>query len=99
MEEMDQASGVALSDVAISVNERLSKDFQSEYKADLLSGVEVVRHQGHVYESPSAEQPLYMPASPEPSKTRAATLSFIPYYAWANRKPSAMQVWTPFVRT
>ncbi|HKW19691.1 MAG TPA: beta-L-arabinofuranosidase domain-containing protein [Terriglobales bacterium] len=99
MEELDQPSGTTLSDVAINVNERLGKDFQGEYKADLLDGVEVLHHHGRVYESASSELPLYMPTSPEPAKTRAGELTFIPYYAWANRKPSTMQVWTPFVRT
>jgi hypothetical protein len=99
MEELDQPSGTALSDVAFSINERLGKEFQSEYKADLLGGVEVLRHEGKVFESASAEQPLYMSTGAETPKTRPGTLSFIPYYAWANRKPSAMQVWTPFVRS
>jgi hypothetical protein len=99
MEELDQSSGVALSDVAITVSEQLGKEFQSEYKADLLGGVEVLRHQGKIFESASAEQPLYMPTGHEASKMRPGNLSFIPYYAWANRKPSAMQVWTPFIRS
>ena len=99
MEELDQPNGTALSDVAFSINERLGKEFQSEYKADLLGGVEVLRHEGKVFESASAEQPLYMSTGAEAPKTRPGTLSFIPYYAWANRKPSAMQVWTPFVRS
>ena len=99
MEEVDQSNGIAISDVAITLNERLGKEFQSEYKADLLGGVEVLQHQGKVFESASAEQPLYMATGPEAPKTRPGSLSFIPYYAWANRKPSAMQVWTPFVRS
>jgi DUF1680 family protein len=99
MEELDQPSGTALSDVAFSVNERRGNEFQSEYKADLLGGVEVLRHEGKVFESASAEQPLYMSTGAEAPKTRPGNLSFIPYYVWANRKPSAMQVWTPFVRS
>jgi DUF1680 family protein len=99
MEEVDQPSGVALSDMAIGVNERLGKEFQNEYKPDLLGGVEILRHEGRMYDAPSAEQPLYMATNAEPPKTRPGSLSFIPYYAWANRKPSPMQVWTPFVRT
>lgn len=99
MEELDQPSGIALSDIAINVNEQLGKEFQGEYKADLLDGVEVLRHEGRAYESASAEMPLYMPTSPHPPRTRSTTLSFIPYYAWANRKPSAMQVWTSYVRS
>jgi DUF1680 family protein len=99
MEELDQPGGAALSDIAINVNQRMGKEFQSEYKADLLGGVEVLRHEGKVFESASAEQPLYMSTAAEAPKTRPGNLSFIPYYAWANRKPSTMQVWTPFVRS
>ncbi|MGH9517334.1 MAG: glycoside hydrolase family 127 protein [Terriglobales bacterium] len=99
MEELDQSNGVALSDVAITMSEQLGKEFQSEYKTDLLGGVEVLQHQGRVFESASADQPLYMSTGAEPPKMRAGNLTFIPYYAWANRKPSAMQVWTPLVRS
>jgi DUF1680 family protein len=99
MEELDQSNGIALSDVAIMMSDHQGKEFRSEYKADLLGGVEVLRHEGKVFESASAEQPLYMPTGPEAPKSRPGTLSFIPYYAWANRKPSGMQVWTPFVRS
>jgi DUF1680 family protein len=99
VEELDQSNGIALSDVAIMMSDHQGKEFRSEYKADLLGGVEVLRHEGKVFESASAEQPLYMPTGPEAPKTRPGTLSFIPYYAWANRKPSGMQVWTPFVRS
>jgi hypothetical protein len=99
MEELDQPQNVALSDLAIGASERVSKEFQGEFKPDLLGGVEVLQHEGRVYETASAELPLYMPTNAAPPKTRPAPLSFIPYYAWANRKPSAMQVWTPYVRT
>ena len=59
----------------------------------------VVDHGGGVFEVSSAEEALYAPASLAPAKTRPAELTFIPYYAWANRQPCAMQVWTPYVRT
>ena len=98
MEELDQPSGVAVSDVALRPSAPGS-DFESEFKADLLDGVEVLHHQGRVLESSSSEMPLYMPVNPEPPKVRPEKLTFIPYYAWANRKPSVMQVWTPFVRS
>ncbi|HUK47418.1 MAG TPA: beta-L-arabinofuranosidase domain-containing protein [Terriglobales bacterium] len=99
MEELDQTSGAALPDLAISVTENMSKEFQSEYKGDMLGGIEMLQHEGRIYDRVSAEQPLYAQVSPEPPKTRPGNLTFIPYYAWANRKPSAMQVWTPFVRS
>lgn len=98
LEELDQPSGVVLSDVAMTAA-GAGKDFEDKYEPELLEGVEVLQHRGRVLEASSADLPLYMPADPAPPKVRAENLTFIPYYAWANRKPSSMQVWTPFVRT
>jgi len=99
MEQLDQAKGTALVDMSISLNQRLGKDFASEYRSDLLDGVIVLRHRGSVFEVSSAEDALYMPASATPAKTRPETLTLIPYYVWANRQPSAMEVWVPYTRT
>jgi DUF1680 family protein len=99
MEELDQANGVALSDVAVNINRQIGEQFRSEYKAELMGGVEVLHHEGRVFEAASSEQPLYMRNDAEPPKTRSESLTFIPYYAWANRQPSAMQVWTPDMRS
>jgi DUF1680 family protein len=85
--------------MAISLNQRLGKEFQHEYKADLLDGVMVLHHKGGVNEVSSAKEGLYMPASPAPPKTRPENLTLIPYYAWSNRQQTAMQVWVPYVRT
>jgi DUF1680 family protein len=98
MEELDQLKEVALSDAAISVGRKPVENFASEHKSDMLGGITILRHQGRIYESASAELPLYMPTTANP-KTREETLTFIPYYVWANREPSAMQVWTPYLRT
>jgi DUF1680 family protein len=37
-----------------------------------------------------------MPASVAPTKTRPVKLALIPYYAWANRQPSQMEVWARY---
>jgi DUF1680 family protein len=42
---------------------------------------------------------LYQPYSTQPASTRQIELKFIPYYAWANRSATAMQVWTPVLKT
>ena len=97
MEELDQAKGIALADVSISLSQ--SAKFTSDYKGDFLGGVTVLHHRGGVFEVSSAEEALYAPASLVPAKTRAVELTFIPYYVWANRQPCAMQVWTPYMRT
>jgi uncharacterized protein len=99
MEQLDQPNGVALSDISIHLSERMGKDFHDEYLATLLDGVVVLHHEGEASETPSASEALYMPASPALPKTRPAKLTLIPYYAWANRQPSQMQVWARYTRT
>ena len=70
--------------------------FQTEFKADLLGGVTVLRHPGFASPRPLASQPLYAPAAlGPPADGTPVTLTFIPYYAWANREPQAMAVWVP----
>jgi len=38
------------------------------------------------------------PYSAAPAKGSQIPLTFIPYYAWANRAPTAMMVWTPVMK-
>ena len=99
MEGLDQPSDVVLSDAAIRVSGRTGKEFQDDYAADLLDGVVVLHHDGAMYETASAAEPLYMPVNPAPPKTRPAKLTLIPYYAWSNRQPTVMQVWTRYTRS
>ena len=96
LEELDQPGGVSLSDVA--VNPGRTPEFQSEFKSDLLGGVMVLHHTGVVYEGSDSRNVLYARYSGEPSKTRRVPLTFIPYYAWANREATSMQVWTPLFK-
>jgi DUF1680 family protein len=97
VEGLDQPSGIALSDIAIRVTQSPSKEFENEYSRNLLDGVVVLRHVGVAYETASADEGLYMPIG-SAAKTRSAKLTMIPYYAWANRQPTAMQVWSRYER-
>ena len=97
MEELDQPPGTALADIAARLSERMKRDFHSDYRSDLLDGVTVLRHRGGAFEISSAEEALYTPASLNPPKIRPEELTLIPYYVWANRQPSAMQVWIPYL--
>src|SRR5579863_4284937 len=100
MEGLDQNPAAAdFSEVAIIVNSKLLKAFEAEHKPALLEGVTVLKHSGAIYDSASDKGPLYADAMGAAPKTMAETLTFIPYYAWANRKPTEMQVWVPFTRT
>ena len=97
MEQVDQPSGTILADVALKLPRPPALGFQGEYKQDLLDGVVVLHHDGVLREHAGPE-PLYSHYDPGPEKTKDIPLTFIPYYAWANRQPSAMEVWTPVIR-
>jgi uncharacterized protein len=93
LEEIDQPAGLSLSDVAVNPGSRLEEQFQSEFKSDLLGGMVVLHHTGAVYERRSAEKMLYSRYHGGSLRTRKVPLTFIPYYAWANRQATSMQVW------
>ena len=99
LEQIDQPGGTALADVSIAQSQNPGKDVQSEYKADMLGGVAVLHHTGAVSEVPSAKEALYAPVDSSVAKNRAEKLTLIPYYAWANREATPMQVWTRYLRS
>jgi DUF1680 family protein len=94
LEELDQPSGTTIQDVALSIGRKPSEDFKSEFKPDLLGGVMVLQHKGDLISYPGSRDSLYTVYPQDRSKTKPIELTFIPYYAWANRDKSAMQVWT-----
>jgi DUF1680 family protein len=99
LEGLDQSSGVNLSDVALEVGKRPDSEFQSEMKNDLLGGVLLLHHTGISYERNASENALYPRYTGASDKTKKVPLTFIPYYAWANRQATSMQVWTPLLRS
>jgi uncharacterized protein len=99
LEELDQSSGVTLSDVALDLGKRPDSEFQSEMKPDLLGGVLVLRHTGVLYNRSASADALYPRYTGATERTSKVPLTFIPYYAWANRQASSMQVWTRVVRS
>src|SRR5436853_2307713 len=99
LEQLDQPEGVALRDVRLDVNQKSSAPFQEEFRDDLLGGVLVLKHMGAVYDKTSSSDALYSRYKREPVKTRRVPLTFIPYYAWANRQATPMQVWTPVLKS
>ena len=98
MEQVDQPEGAALADFSVALHPKLGHEFQEEYQAGLLDGVTVLHHKGAAREVSSEKEPLYVPASPDVPRMRTENLTLIPYYAWANRKEAAMQVWVPYTR-
>ena len=93
LEQHDQPDGVAVSDVLLSSG----KPFNTSRDEKLLGGTLTILHQGMTYSKPLADAPLY--AAPAAFLAqRPVSLTFIPYYAWANRGPAPMQVWIPVTR-
>jgi DUF1680 family protein len=94
LEQIDQGDGVALKDVALSADKPSAK-FEEKFDKELLGGVLVLRHAGAVYEESADRNGLYFSHNAPRPKSRPVQLTFIPYYAWANRVQTPMQVWTP----
>ena len=97
LEELDQPEGVELS--AVSLDLRSPVKFSEEHRNNLLGGIVVLKHPGAMAEKFKGEGKLYYHYAAGENKSRTLELTFIPYYAWANRAPTPMQVWTPILNT
>jgi len=99
LEQIDQPEGVALKDVALNLGPKSHAQFQEEFQKDLLGGIIVLRHAGADYGESAERSLLYFRHLNEARKSKPLSLTFIPYYAWANRTATPMQVWTPISKT
>ena len=96
MEGLDQPSRPQQRNLAgFSVNS--AGPTSAHYDPSLLNGVMVLDHQGSQEDGPPSRSLYYAADAPQPEAS-PATLKLIPYYAWANREPSEMQVWIPYIR-
>jgi len=98
LEQLDQPLGVSLYDVSLDLRQDSSPAFHEEFDKDLLGGIVVLKHAGAWAEKTSSDGKLYRAYTPTVPKGRQVELKFIPYYAWANRAATPMQVWTPTFR-
>ncbi len=97
LEQHDQPRGVSVFDAVLAASRTPARAFSAEFRPDLLGGLWVLRHQGLARSSAGSGQPLYADFSGAVSApARPAQLTLIPYYAWANREPTAMTVWIPY---
>jgi len=70
--------------------------FTEQFQNDLLDGVEVLKHAGVITAKPLEDDPLYRDFNHAAQDgVKPVTLTFIPYYAWANRGEYEMEVWIP----
>lgn len=64
---------------------------KAEWAKSLPEEMMIIRGEGYVRDSDWTQDRLYCADSN--TKTRKAEFLAIPYYAWANRKPSPMNIW------
>jgi DUF1680 family protein len=100
LEQHDQAASDSIFDVTLPVGPNPGREFSSQFMPDRLGGVLALKHRAIVTPKPLSKEPLYRTLEEAFPKVagREVELTFIPYYAWANREPTAMQVWIPFAR-
>ena len=100
LEGLDQKNGVSLDEVALTASATTTgSGFTESFEQSLLDGVVVLRHEGAVVQTSESRRALYFPVSSPPNKSSKVQLTFIPYYAWNNREPTQMLVWTPLARS
>ncbi len=95
LESTDLPEGIDITDVRIP----RKTEWQARFTPDLLGGIVVLEGtalfgksgywKDKVFDAPE----LYLPL--EEGEPRPFHLRLIPYYAWLNRGPSRMTVWTP----
>jgi DUF1680 family protein len=94
MEHIDQHDeGAGMNLAGYSVEQR--KPTTERYDAELLDGVMVLTHPATISNTASISDLYFSASTPNPAE-KPTTVRLIPYYAWANRQPAAMQVWIPY---
>ena len=58
----------------------------------------VLEHPGSLSRAATSASLYFSAEKPKEMQETPTTVRLIPYYAWANREPAAMQVWIPYVQ-
>jgi DUF1680 family protein len=93
LEEIDQAVGVMIEDLALT-----GTDLAEEWHVDLLGGAMLIRAAGVVTADRPSPTTLYHDvATPTPEVGVAGPVDIVavPYGLWANRGAGPMRVWIP----
>jgi DUF1680 family protein len=100
LEQHDYPGQESIFDATLPVSSAPAKGFRSEFLGDKLGGIVVLKHRGIEKSKPLTDEPLYrtLETAKRSVAGHAVELTFIPYYAWANREPDSMQVWIPYAR-
>ncbi|MCA1606953.1 MAG: glycoside hydrolase family 127 protein, partial [Acidobacteria bacterium] len=86
-------------DISLALDEDPTDDFTPEFRPDLLGGVTVIRAKAVAARTPHSQEPLYRELDQRGfPEGKQVEVTLIPYYSWANRGPSEMEVWLPWTR-
>lgn len=92
LEQVDQADGVEVLNAEVDAESAL----EAIWRKDLLGGIVTIQARGAQVDVGAWSEGLYAPAgAADRLPRRPATLTAIPYYAWANRGAAPMRVWIP----
>ena len=91
LDQEDRSSGTTMGDYVVETK----GETVARFEPTLLDGVMVLSHPAMVSKT-ATDTPLYFPASTPKPPASPTTIRLIPYYAWANREPSSMQIWIPY---
>ncbi|MDQ6678899.1 MAG: glycoside hydrolase family 127 protein [Acidobacteriota bacterium] len=96
LEQPDQLEVPSLFEASLMLG--ASHKFTSEFRKDVLGGIMELKHDGSASGNSLANSPLYarLESGRGRDTVKPVELTFIPYYAWANRGPQPMEVWIPF---
>lgn len=98
LEGLDQPTVPSIFETVLLLAPEPDESFRPEFRSDQFSGVTVLHHTGAVYATPLAEAPLYSLIEKGGRRNLSETgLTLIPYFAFANRAETSMQVWMPYV--
>jgi DUF1680 family protein len=99
MERIDQPDSAGLDGFSLPLNEKTGTRIEAALDSSLLGGIVAPRAPGLELDAaqPSGSRQLLY-RTMDVTATKPFSLKLIPYYTFANREPSAMQVWIPYVR-
>lgn len=98
LEQADQTGLDSVFDVSLPLGPDPGKEFSAQFRPEMLGGILLLRHKGIAAAKPLSQVPLYQTFEKMNRMAgKNVELTLIPYFAWANREPNAMQVWIPYV--
>jgi uncharacterized protein len=95
MEQPDQLDRERARDM-VGYIAHLDGNTTARFEPKLLDGVMVLEHSGSIAATAGNKSLYFTSLEKQAVQQSPTTLRLIPYYAWANRGPAAMQVWIPY---